>query len=103
MSVDPEIRAAEERGRDGARLLNLETHAKSVNGSLERMTGQITAFRTESARENKELRESISKVKESISNITAEKKSIISLQNRQVAFMAAVGTIVFLILEHAHP
>lgn len=83
-----DIREAEERGRVAAvvdsRLDALEAHKRLVNGSLQRIDGSLVD------------------IKLTLAGVLSAKKSVVSLQNRQVAFLAAAGTVVYLLVEHVH-
>lgn len=79
-----EISEAEARGRSEARVDALESHAAKVNGSLDRIDGRL------------------GNIERGLTTLAAEKKSVVSLQNRQIALMAAVGTVAYLLLEHVH-
>ena len=83
--TDRAVAVAEKRAREMAmlesRLSNHDEHFKVINGSVER-----------TAKALEDLKLTVLKVVE-------EKKSIVNLQNRQIAVVAAIGMIVYLIIH----
>ena len=117
---------AEQRGRESARVeerLNAHAeHFKIVNGSIERFAKAQESLSTQLAMLSTEIRErnrhmtddaataikDLDKRIDGLDKITyatnKEKTGIIGLQNRQIAFLAAVATVVYTFISSGiHP
>ena len=86
--TDRAVAVAEKRVREAAetnaRLSNHDEHFKVINGSIGRTA------------------EALEELKDTVLRVVQEKKSVVSLQNRQVAFLAAVGGLVYVVLNGGH-
>jgi hypothetical protein len=78
------VEVAEKRAREGAiieqRLAGHDAHFALVNGSIDRTAKALEAM------------------KDAVVELTSERKSIVSLQNRQIALVAAVAAILYVVI-----